>query len=467
VLNRVRGHFNGYARALRQRGSFAQNFAVMFSATAATAGVGLLVSPIMARLYAPAAYGVFAVFNGLVSNVTMISTLAYPSAFLLPRQPKRFFALVHLSLLLALGNFVLVSGGLLLLRGPLLRWLQVESLGHWVYVVPATAFVYNLMLIMNAWYLRTKEFRKQASINVAISLTGRGLTLGAGVLLHGSPAGLLLGEVFTKLMGTGLVFFSGINRRLGELMRHFSWARIRAVAYEYREYPLYVASGGYLNTLALQLPTLLLTSAFGPAVVGLYAFSTSLLEVPLNLVGLAISPVFLQKATETHQQEPARLPALCLDLYNKLLYLGLVPFGIITVYGDWIFRFVFGARWEAAGLFTAYLGYYYMFRLASYATGPIYAVLRRQRLALGGVLALVLVRAAGLGVGIYTHDIHRGMLLFGLGSLAVTFGIDMNILHLLGLPVWRVALRSVALVLCTLVVLYALRLALQHGLGWH
>ena len=144
-----------------------------------------------------------------------------------------------------------------------------------------------------------------------------------------------------------------------------------------------------------------------------------------------------------------------------------MPFGIITVYGDWIFRFVFGLRWEAAGLFTAYLGYYYMFRLASYATSPIYAVLRRQRLALWGVVALVLVRAAGLGVGIYAHDLHLGMLLFGVGSLAVTFAVDMNILYLLGVPVWRVALRSVGLVLLTLAVLFALRLGLQSLLGWH
>ncbi|HEX8327813.1 MAG TPA: hypothetical protein VF629_09750 [Hymenobacter sp.] len=52
---------------LRQRGSFAQSFAVMFSA-AAIAGVGVLVSPVMLRLCAPAAYEVFAVFNALVTT---------------------------------------------------------------------------------------------------------------------------------------------------------------------------------------------------------------------------------------------------------------------------------------------------------------------------------------------------------------------------------------------------------------
>lgn len=434
----------------------------MFSATAITVVVGLVVSPITLRLYSPAAYGVFGVFNGFVTNVTMVFTLAYPSAFLLPRVMNQFYALVYLSMLLATANFGLVTLALLLMREVLLRWLRIEALGNWMYAVPATALVYNLMLIMNAWHQRNKESRKQPRINVVTSLSTRALTLGAGVLLHGSATGLLLGEMFSKVVGMSIVFFSGIHRQVRGLARAFSWVRVRVVAYEYREFPLYIAPGSYLNTLALQLPMLLFTSLFGATAVGPHVFSTSLLELPISLIGTANSPVFQQKATETHARQPTRLLGLCLDLYNKLLYLGLVPFGIISVYGDWIFRFAFGARWEAAGVFTAHLGYSYTFRLTSYATSPVYMVLRRQRLALWGVLLLVVTQAASLGVGIYLHSINVGMILFGLSSLLVTFSIDMNILYLLGLSGWRVALRSIGLVTLTLILLYAVRLSLQH-----
>lgn len=223
-----------------------------------------------------------------------------------------------------------------------------------MYAVPATALVYSLMLIMNNWHQRNKESRKQARINVVTSLNTRALTLEAGVQLHGSATGLLLSEMFSKVVGMSIVFFSGIHREVRGLAQAFSWVRLRAVAYEYREFQLYMAPGAYLNTLAFQLPTLLLTSLFGATAVGLHAFSTSLLELPISLIGTAISPAFQQKATETHARQPTRLSGLCLDLYNKLLYLGILPFGIISVYRDWIFRFAFKARWEAAGVFTAY-----------------------------------------------------------------------------------------------------------------
>ena len=457
VYNRLRDTLRTNAQMLRQKGSFAQNFAITFSGTALVAVVGLLVTPVMARIYAPASYGLFAVFNSLVNNVNLLSTLAYPPAFLLPRLRKRFLALVHLTLLLTVGAFVVVGIGVLLLHRQLLHWLNAEALGGWFYLVPVTVFLFNLNMIMGAWYLRSKDFTKRAGVEVSTSLAGRGLTIGYGLLAHGAPGGLILGDIFGRVTGFFTLLFSGVHRHLGELWRSYSWARVKAVAYEYREYPFYVMPTGYLNVLAAQLPIFFLTSGFGAATVGLYSFSTTLLELPINLIGNAVAPVFLQKATETYAQDPERLKQLCLDLFNKLLYLGLLPFGIITVFGDVLFKFAFGARWEMAGVFTGYLGFYYVFKLTSYATSPIYAVFRRQRLALLGTVLLVLVRVASLSIGLYTHNLNLAMLLFGISSLVVTFGVDLNILHLLGLPVGRVAVRSIALVGGTLLVLFALR----------
>lgn len=461
MIKRVQSVVSRNVQALRQRGSFAQNFAVAFSGTAAVAAIGFLVTPVMSRIYPPSSYGLFAVFNSIVANATLFSTLTYQNAFLLPRLRERFHALVHLSFGLSVLMLVVMSSAVALWRAPLLHLLNAEELGNWVYVVPATVFVYNLVMIMHAWYLRTKDFAKRAGTDVGTSLVGRGLTLGVGYMLHGSPTGLLLGDVFTKASSFLLLFFSGIHRQVREVASTFSWQRIRSVAHEYREYPFYVMPTAYLNTLASQLPILVLTSSFGTTAVGLYAFSTSLLELPINLIGNAIAPVFLQKANETYEQEPERLKQLCLDLYNKLFYLGLLPFGILSIFGDWIFKLAFGARWEQAGLFTAFLGYYYVFKLASYATGPIYAVFRKQGTVLLGTILLVLARAASLYIGTRQHDLNLGMLLFGISSLVVTFLIDMHILRLLKLPVWRVALRSIALVLLTLALLTGIRRVLS------
>lgn len=462
MYQRLRQSLQSNVQTLRQKGSFAQNFAITFSGTAFVAVLGVLVTPLMSRIYSPQSYGLFAVFNSIVNNVSLVSTFLYPSAFILPTLRKRFLALVQLTVGLSVVAFGLLVVVIVVFKEPLLRWLHAEALGNWLYLVPVTVFLFNIDVVMGAWYLRTKSFKKRAGIEVAASLAGRGLTLGYGGLTHGSVGGLIVGDIFSKTTAFFSLLFNGIHRHLGEIFSHISWPRIKAVAYEFREYPLYVMPTGYLNVVASQLPIFFLTSSFGTSVVGLYAFSTGLLEIPIGLIGNAVAPVFLQKATETHQNEPERLKDLCLSLYNKLFYLGLLPFGVITVFGDWIFGFVFGKQWIMAGLFTSYLGYYYVFKLAGYATSPIYAVLRRQRVALYGTVLLVVARAMSLLIGTQLHDLRLGMLLFGVSSLAVTFLVDMNILYLLKVPVTRVVVRSILLVGLTLLVLWGVRAGLTH-----
>ena len=73
-----------------RKGSFVQNFAITMSGSMAVTAIGFLLTPVMSRLYPPAAYGQFAVFNSLASNLAMVSTLSYTTAFLQPKDKEKF-----------------------------------------------------------------------------------------------------------------------------------------------------------------------------------------------------------------------------------------------------------------------------------------------------------------------------------------------------------------------------------------
>lgn len=447
---------------LRQKGSFAQNFFVSFSGSAFATLLGVLLTPVMSRLYPPASYGQVAVFNSVSSNLAALGILAYQSAIPLPKTKDKALALVQLTVVLGLFTFALSMVPMLLFGPWILRWLHVEQMGHWFYLLPFLVLVFNLTLVMSSWYTRTKDFRTRAGVDVATTVAGRVVTLSYGWLAHGHPAGLIFGDIMTKLTSFVGLFRSGIQREVAELRRTFSWQRIKAIALEYREFPLYVLPGSYVSTLSAQLPVYFLTSGFGSSVVGLYSFSVTMLEMPVHLTGSAMAPVFYQKASEVHHAEPARLKEITLSLYNKLLYLGVLPLGILTVYGDWIFKVAFGARWEMAGTFTGYLGYYYIFKLTSQSTSMLYSVLGKQRYLLLSNILLLVTRAAALALGLYLHSVNTTLLLFGLGSLACIFIIDMHILHLVGLPVVRIALRTIVILGSTLLLLKGVRYGLEQ-----
>ncbi|MBD2715720.1 oligosaccharide flippase family protein [Microvirga sp. STR05] len=461
----MKQHLQQLLRPLLRKGSFAQNFAVTLSGSAAVTAIGFLLTPVMSRIYLPAAYGQFAVFNSLASNLSMIATLTYTAAFLQPKTQEKFISLVQLTVVLSFGTCLLLAGGLLVGGPAILHYLKVEALGNWFYTLPVILLLFNLNNIMSGWYMRDKQFVKRTTVDLTTAIAGRGFTIGYGLLVGGNVVGLLLGEMFNRLTSTVSLMAGSLRHSFGMLWRTFSWQRVKDVAVEYREFPFYFLPASFISVLSTQLPIFALTTGFGSTSVGLYSFSVGLLEIPINLIGSAILPVFWQKATETYNNEPERLPTITLSLYYKLLYLGLIPFGVITVYGDVLFKFVFGARWEMAGVYTGYLGYYYVFKLMSQATSPIYTVMNKQRYILYSNIFLLVARGLGLGIGLYYHDLNLALLLFGLGSLLATFLIDLQVLALLKLPVLRIALRTILIVGATLLLLKGSRLVLEQLLS--
>ncbi|MFD2720964.1 lipopolysaccharide biosynthesis protein [Hymenobacter monticola] len=452
-----------YLQPLRQNGSFARNFVLTLSGSAAVTMLGFLLTPVMVRLYAPAAYGQFAVFTSVVSTLSTVTMLSYPAALLLPESPGQFRALVQLAVVLACGGALLVLLSVALGGSWLLRQLPpAAGTGGLLYALPLLLLLANLNIILGGWYVRTKRFGSRSSIEVAAALGGRSVTIGWGWWGGGSVGGLLLGEVTNRLAATVSMTLGPLRREFKTLWEAFSWRQLRSVAREYAEFPLYVLPSNLISLLSAQLPVYLLGLGFGATSVGLYAFSAGLLEIPVNLLGGAVLPVFWQKASEMQRQDPGRLPALTLRLYYQLLYLGVLPFGIITVFGDVIFKFAFGVRWELAGVYTGYLGYYYVFKLMSQATSPIYNVIGKQRYLLLSNVCLLLARAVALGLGLWRHNLNLALLLFGVGSLTATFLTDLHILSLLKLPVGRIAGHSLLLLATALAVLVASRWGLEQ-----
>lgn len=439
-----------------------QNFAVSFSATAAVTAIGILLTPIVSRIYPPASYGQFAVFSSVLNNLTLVTTLTLPGALLLPKTRHSFFDLVNAIIVLSLICTSVLFLFLLVGNGWVVRRLNIPDFGHYFLLLPIVLLLANLNTVMGFWYIRDKAFRKRAGIDISTTLMGRGVTIGAGLLMHGTGLGLLFGELANRLTYFTGLLLSGIRRKVWLLWRVFSWRGSWKAVKAYKDFPMYVLPANYINVLSAQVPIFMLTSKFGATTVGLYAFSVSLLEMPLNLVGSAIAPVFMQKATEVQHSAPERLKDITLALYNKMLYVGLLPFSFLTVFGDVLFRVVFGAKWEMAGLFTAYLGYYYIFKLTSTVTAPIYTVIERQRYALISTILLLAARAGGLLIGLMMNDINKAMLLFGSGSLIVTFLTDLHILHLLHAPVLRTAIRTVVLVAISFGLVWSLRFGLHQ-----
>jgi O-antigen/teichoic acid export membrane protein len=450
-------------KTLTTDGSFAQNFAFNFSGRIIGILLQVVFTPLLARVYDPKAYGIFAVFNAIVVNLSMISTLRLENALVLPEKETEFKDLLRTGVLFALFFSALISVVSIFGHGLIVHWAKAEGFGFIYYVLGPVVFLNAVFQLTGGWVIRRKAFKDGFHYGIPISLGTRLFNLGYGYFTKGSFYGLILSDILNKLVTVFIRFQYIVKSSIGFLLKPLTRADYKKILHQYRQFPLFDLPGSWINILSGQLPVFLVASFFGANAVGQLGFATSLLDVPMGLLGNAISPVFLQKAAETNRNNPSDLGRITGALYQKLLYAGILPFMALTVFGDWLFKFAFGHRWEMAGVFTSYLGIYYMFRLISSPLASIFVVLQKQNKLFLFQAFLIAGRFAALFVGaVVIKDVFITVLFFGIFNALAYLILSFMVLHLVMDSYIRLINRSILLIIFSFSLFYLIRIIILY-----
>lgn len=81
----------GQLLKMRSKGSFARNVGVVFSGNVFIMIIQLVLTPVISRIYGPDAYGEYAYYSLIITNIIFIGSLSFPSIFVLPVSTKEFF----------------------------------------------------------------------------------------------------------------------------------------------------------------------------------------------------------------------------------------------------------------------------------------------------------------------------------------------------------------------------------------
>jgi lipopolysaccharide exporter len=395
--------------------SFARDVLTLVSGTTAAQAVTLLAAPIIARLYAPAAFGTASIFTSVASTIGVIACLRYEAAIILPRSDGEAANLLVLSLGLSvlIGLLMVPCVGLAL--GPASAWIAQNGLSAFVWWVPPAVFFYGASMALTFWQTRRRHFGTLSLSRVTGTGTGTGIQLVAGAGGHGGPAGLVAATIVgTAAQATLLATrtLRGESRVLWEKVR---WSGLRRAFTEHRKFPLYSSWAILLNEAAWQLPTFWLASAFSATVVGFYAVGTRLLRVPMNVIGGAIGQVFYERAAKA--REAGNLPHVVEVTFRGLVLLGLFPLLVLTLCGKELFVVFLGARWAEAGVYVEILSLWMFFWFLSSPLMQLINVLQKQEWGLVFNAVLLVSRAAALAVGGALHDARLALVLFGLSGV--------------------------------------------------
>lgn len=428
-------------RLVRTDNSFVQNSAYMFSASAWTILIQFIFFPILTRIYDPAAYGTFAIFNTWVVVLGTFATLSFNKAFVLPKEDSVFRALLSITI----RSTFLVSIGVtlitIILGEQINVWTEAEELGHWIYLVGPTVFLYALDRLVIDWSIRAKAFKKQSLFSIPTTLGAKLFNVGYGKWVSAGPEGLIFTMLVHFVVRVYWFTFHIIPGALGSLKQKVTRAERRAAAKEYMSFPKYILGGNVLNLASSYLPVIILPLVLDssePA--GYFTIALVALDLPVRLLGSGISPVFLQKAADIHNNDPKKLPIITWRLYRYLVLLTIVPFFVLYNWGTPLYEIAFGDEWTMAGRAAELLVIYYFFRLVSTPISSVFNVLRKEKQLLIFQALLFGVRALSLLVGAYyTKDFLELIFIFSAANAMLYFVLNIWIFHLLGRFALRVA----------------------------
>lgn len=380
---------------ITQKG-FARNVVTLMMGTAFSQALLILATPFLTRLYSPEEFGIYGSFLSIAAILTVIISLRYELAIVLPKSNKEAKGLVLLSLIIATGFTVLLFVIILLFGEKLsthFQWLKIEYL----YFIPPYVFLVGMYQIINYWLTRVKGFNSLAIAQTGRSLSTISIQLFTGLVLLLGAYGLIVGQLIGQLIAVTFLLFIIYREGVNTKSEITNLKEIKALAKKYKDFPLYSSWNSFINTISLQVPIIILTFYFSASSAGFYMLGHRLVSMPMGLISSSISQVFLQKLSFDKVNKNKIKSSF--KLWKYLHPLSALVSILVILLAPSAFSIIFGEEWIVAGEYARWIALWTLFQFVASPLSSISFTYNKQRLFLGFQIVLLILRIASLVIG--------------------------------------------------------------------
>jgi O-antigen/teichoic acid export membrane protein len=329
--------------------------------TAIAQAISFGVSPFLTRLYRPDEFGVFALFIGISSTVSVISAGRYEFAIVLPEKDEDAINILILSVVLVISVSVACLFILLLIRYFLVDSYVSGKFKDWLYYIPCYVVVAGAYQCFNLWNNRINNFGYISLSKIALGFCTALISVILGYYTIGVN-GLIQGALLGQASATAILCWYTLREKKFNF-KSIDVEGMKVVARRYSNFPKINVFHALIDNLNSSGIIFVIVYYFGAAIVGYYSFMMRIIQAPMGLVSSSVMQVFYQKASETYAGG-GDLTGLIKRLMKRLAVLALFPALILLTAGPLLFRVVFGSKWEIAGIYaqimTPYMYLYFM-----------------------------------------------------------------------------------------------------------
>ena len=373
--------------------------------------------PILTRLYTPTEFGNYSLFFILSSIIGSVSSLRYEQAIMLPKSDRDAQVLLFISALLTLCISIILSLVLVLFYDFFLNYFN--GLGYLIWLLPFSVLITGLVQILNSYSTRKKFYKKMAGVKAIESVTTVS-TQGISRYFFALD-GLIVGKLLSNLYTLYLLAKYHLKKQTLQL-KYFTKRRTKANLKRHKNFPKYFAMATLLNSIAQNVPILLFSTLFSPAIAGFYALTHRILQAPIQLVASSTRSVFYQKASQMYANNEDIRP-LYISTTKGLIKLFILPFFSILLFGEEIFSLLFGEEWATSGVIAQIAITWFFFTFINPPVTVMYNILNKQKVQLIFQIIGLSSRALAIYAGFYFFDSYLYSIIF-----FVTVSVILNLL---------------------------------------
>lgn len=339
--------------------------------------IGLIVTPIIARLYGPEAFGDFTLVQAVASVLVPIATLRLQFALLLPDSEGEVKTLLKISLSAVTVLAVFLGAGATVVA----RLVDTDTvLATWEGGFWAGAMIWatGLFAVLSQVALRDHNYSSVALRQVTQHGSTGVIQIGWGLAMNNTYVGLTLGRMLGLVLSC-IPLLKGVR----SYWAASGGSSTTLVLRRYWRYPAILMPSAVLNVLGSQLPILLVASVFSSHVAGQLGMGNRIALIPATLLGLAISQVFAAEAAATLRSGGRGILKSFVSLAGKLSLVAVLVAAGLYFLAPWAFEVFLGTDWGMAAEMTQVMSISVSLGMIASPLSTIFLVLQASKTSFG------------------------------------------------------------------------------------
>lgn len=296
----------------------------------------IITTPIITRLYSPAEFGEFTIFSNIAMILIPIINARYDLLIVNTKNDRSANILSQISFLISLL--------ILLILIPIFTisaWLYPNFILDFIFII-IMLFLVSLTNIFTNYLNKERKYKVLSLINVFRAGSMALLQIIFGLLALGS-LGLII--------GFSLSYIAGITLGYKTFKKHFNIVRdkeeTKALFLENKNQLVYSTPSILLNSLSFSVVVFFIGVLYTNTEVGIYGMAIRVLGIPVTIISLGLSKIFMQQAND-YYIEYGNFRNLLLKFSSILVIVSIILYVPLYLFSEELVNILLGHSWVDA-----------------------------------------------------------------------------------------------------------------------